>query len=180
MNWATICWSMAAAASLTPGLVHLMAWWQNREKSERLWFFFVTVATAGMTFTELAMMKATTAAEYGSAPQWNHLPVWLNSIAVAGFVPIHLRAGRLWLAALALAMRTITLGINFALPPALNFRELTGLRMVPFPGEEVALAVGPPSPWMLRGHRARCGCCWCSSWMPRSPSDGAGGNGGRL
>ena len=148
MSWATICWSMAAAASLTLGLVHLMVWWQNREKTDRLLFFAMTWATAWMAYCELGMMKARAPEEFATMLRWYHVPVWLNFIAVAGFVLIHLRAGRLWLAALALAMRTITLGINFAFPPALNFRELTGLRMVPFLGEEVALAVGRPSPWM--------------------------------
>jgi two-component system sensor kinase FixL len=148
MSWATIFWSMVAAASLTLGLVHLMVWWQNRGKTERLLFFAMTWATAWMAYCELAMMKARGPEEFGTILQWYHVPVWLNFIAITGFVLIHLRAGRLWLAAMAFGMRTITLGINFTVPPAVNFREITGLRTVPFLGEEVALAVGRPSPWM--------------------------------
>ncbi len=149
MSWATIFWSMAAAASLTLGMVHLMVWWQNRGRKERLLFFAMTGATAWMAYCELGMMKSRSADEFATFLRWYHVPVWLNFIAVAGFVLIHLHAGRWWLAVLAFIMRTITLGINFAIPPAVNFREITGLRRVSFLGEEVALAVGRPNPWML-------------------------------
>lgn len=148
MSWATIFWPMVAATSLTLGAVHLMVWWQNREKSERLWFFFMTVATAGMAFTELGMMKAATAAEFGSALRWNHLPVWVNFFAVTGFLLIYLRAGRLWLAGLAIGIRTVTLVINFLVHPNINFREITGVRQVAFLGDEVSLPIGSPSPLM--------------------------------
>ena len=108
-----IIWSMIAATALTLGVVHLLAWGQNRGKPERLWFFFMTVATAGMAFTELGMMKSRTGVEFGSALRWNHVPVWLNFFAVIGFLLIYMQAGRLWLAGLAIGVRTVTLAINF-------------------------------------------------------------------
>ncbi len=141
-------WPMVAATSLTLGVVHLMVWWQNREKSERLWFFLMTLATAGMAFTELGMMKAATAAEFGSALRWNHVPVWVNFFAVTGFLLIYLRAGRLWLAGLAIGIRTVTLVINFLVHPNINFREITGVREVAFLGDVVSLPIGSPSPLM--------------------------------
>ena len=144
----TILWPMIAATSLTLGMVHLMVWWQNREKPERLWFFFMTVATAGMAFTELAMMKSGTGVEFGSALRWNHVPVWLNFFAVIGFLLIYMQAGRLWLAGLAIGVRTVTLGINFWVHPNINFREITGVRQVAFLGDEVSLAIGKPNPLM--------------------------------
>ena len=126
-----------------------MVWWQNREKTERLFFFAITWGTAWMAYCELGMAKAQSPEEFASVLRWYHVPIWLNFIAVGGFVLIHLRAGRLWLAVLAFVMRTITLGINFAIPPNVNFREITGLRMVPFLGEDVALAVGRTNPWLV-------------------------------
>src|SRR4051812_47346465 len=99
MSWITIIWSMVAAASLTLGTVHLMVWWQRREKPERLLFFFITWATAWMAFYELAMMKAQSPAQYGMALRWYHVPVLLNFLGATGFVFLHLKAGRRWLAA---------------------------------------------------------------------------------
>ena len=127
MSSVTILWSMAAAASLTLGMVHLIVWWQNREKRERLLFVMMTAATAWMSFHELAMMMSRTPEEFGAALRWIHLPTWLNFFAVTGFVLIHLRAGRLWLALLAIGVRFVTLVINFSIYPNINFREITGL-----------------------------------------------------
>lgn len=75
MSTTTILWAMIAAAALTLGTLHLLVWCQNRAKSERLWFFIMGAATAGMAFSELAMMKAATGGEYGSLLRWNHVPV---------------------------------------------------------------------------------------------------------
>ncbi len=154
MSWVSILWPMVAATSLTLGAVNLMVWWQNREKPERLWFFFMTVATAGMAFTELGMMEAATGAEFGSALRWNHVPVWINFLAIIGFVLIYMRAGRLWLAGLAIGIRTITLIINFLVHPNINFRKITGVRQVGYLGDEVTLAVGSPRPLMALAQSA--------------------------
>lgn len=51
---------MIAATALTLGSLRLLVWCQNWAKSELLWFFIMAVATAGMAFGELAMMKAAT------------------------------------------------------------------------------------------------------------------------
>ena len=147
-------WSMAAAASLTLGMVHLIVWWQNREKRERLLFVMMTAATAWMSFHELAMMMSRTPEEFGAALRWIHLPTWLNFFAVTGFVLIHLRAGRLWLALLAIGVRFVTLVINFSIYPNINFREITGLRQVPFLGDQVSLAIGRPNPLMALAQSA--------------------------
>lgn len=148
MSLVTIFWPMVAATSLTLGGIHLLIWWRNRDMPERLWFFMMTVATTGMAFTELAMMKAATGAEFGSALRWNHLPVWVNFFAVTGFLLTHLRAGWRWLAGLAIGIRTVSLVINFLVHPNINFREITGVRQVGFLGDQVSLAVGQPSPLM--------------------------------
>jgi signal transduction histidine kinase len=148
MSPISVLWPMIAATSLTLGMVHLMVWWQNREKPERLWFFFMTVATAWMAFNELAMMKSQTPGEFGTALRWLHVPTWLNFLAITGFVLVQLRAGRRWIAFSIIGLRTVTLVMNFAIHPNINFREITGLRQVPYLGEMVSVAIGRPNPLM--------------------------------
>jgi signal transduction histidine kinase len=148
MSWVTVIWSMVAATSLTLGMVHVLVWWQNPEKSERLLFSLMTIATAWMALGELAMMKAPGPEVFATALRWYHVPVWLNMLALIGFVFVRLRAGRRGLAGLAVGLRSLTLVVNFAVPPNVNFREITGLRLVPLLGDWVALPVGRPNPWM--------------------------------
>lgn len=154
MNLVATLWPMIAATALTLGMVHLMVWWQNREKTERLFFALMTGSTAGMAFAEMGMMMATTPEECATAVRWLHPPTWTNFIAVSGFVLVHLKAGRLWLAWTAFGLRTISLVINFTVGPNLNFRELTGLRHMDFLGSPVVLPVGVPSPFMILGQVA--------------------------
>lgn len=149
MSIVTTLWPMVAAAALTLGTIQFLIWWQHRAKRERALFFLMTVATAGMAFTELGMLKAATGAEFGSALRWNHLPVWMNFIAVTGFLLIYMQAGRLWLAGLAIGIRTVSLVINFLVYPNINFREISGVRQVGFLGDQVSLAIGQPSPLMV-------------------------------
>ena len=149
MSLVSILWPMVAATSLTLGVTHLIVWWQNRDKPERLWFFFMTVATAGMAFTELRMMNAATGGEFGYALRWNHVPVLMNFFAVIGFLMVYMRAGRPWLAGLAIGTRSISTAINFLVHPNINFREITGVRQVSFLGDEVSLAIGRPNPLMV-------------------------------
>lgn len=148
MSLITVIWSMIAASSLTLGFVHLLIWWQNREKRERLWFFFMTIATAWLAFCELAMMKAETTVAFGRALSWLHVPALLNFVAITGFVFVYLRTGRRWLALLCIGIRAVTLALNFVFPPNINYQEITGLRQVYFFGDEVSIAMGRANPLM--------------------------------
>ncbi len=154
MSLITVIWSMIAATSLTLGFVHLLVWWQNREKRERLWFFFMTIGIAGLAFCELVMMKAHTPEAFGTALRWIHVPTWLIFVAIVGFVLVYLRTGRYWLAAVVIGLRTLTLGVNFVLDPNINYLEITGLREVSYLGELAAMAIGRPNPMMLAAQAA--------------------------
>lgn len=149
MSWVTILWSMIGATSLTLGVVHWLIWIQNRERRDRLFFSFLAVGTAGMAWGELCMMKAATAADFASALRWYHVPVWLNVIAVVGFVRCYLNAGRRWLGGLAIGLRSLALGINFLVWPAINYREIVGIRLISWFGDQVTMVLGRPNPWML-------------------------------
>lgn len=145
MSSVTIIWTAAATVCLTLGTIQLFVWWQNRGKIERLFFFVMSWLTAWMDFDELAAMKATSPETFGAILRWNQVPVWLLFIAIALFMRVHLRAGRWMIAAIAIGIRGVTLVINFAIPPNLNFREITGLRTIGFLGDQVVLPVGTPS-----------------------------------
>lgn len=148
MNWVSTLWPMVAAASLTLGGVHLLVWFQNRGKPERLWFFIITVATAWMAFHELAMMKAQTPEAYSTTLRWLHVPVLVNFVAIIGFMLTHLKAGWRKMAALAFGLRAVSLIMNFEADLNVNFLEITALRPVSFLGEQVVLPVGRPNPLM--------------------------------
>ncbi len=72
-------------------------------------------------------------------------------VSLVGFVRLHLRAGRLWLAWTVCGLRTLSLILNFVCTPNLNYREITALRHVSFLGDTVVVAEGVPNPWMLIG-----------------------------
>jgi len=149
MQAVTVIWSMIAAASLTLGLLQLLVWWQNRAKWDRLYFFLAAVATAWFAWFELGMMKAERPGDYAYALRWCHVPVLLAFIGVIGFVFFYLRAGRIWLAGMALGVRAVALLINFSMTPNINFKAVTGLRRVAFLGDWISLPQGIRNPWLL-------------------------------
>jgi len=151
MSWITVIWSIVASACLTLAALHFVVWWHQRKAWGNLLFSLTAVATAMLGACELWMMRAETPAEFGLALRWIHVPGWVMLLALVGFVRVHLQAGRPWLAWTVCGMRTVSLILNFILSPNLNYREITGLRQVPFLGEAVSVAIGTPSPWMLIG-----------------------------
>jgi PAS domain S-box-containing protein len=151
MSWVTIIWAMIASACLTLAVVHLLLWCRRREARANLLFALAAVATAIFAGCELWMIRAETPVGFGTALRWAQAPVWVLFVSLVGFVRVYLRAGRLWLAWTATALRTLSLILNFVCTPNLNYREITALRHVSFLGETVAVAEGVPNPWMLVG-----------------------------
>lgn len=149
MDWVTIIWSMIISACGTLGLVHLMVWWQHREKIDRLLFTIVAAAVAWFAYCELWGMRAHNAADYGAALRWSHVPVWVCMVAVVAYVRSRLDAGRIWLGACAVGLRSVSLVINFLVEPNINYREITGLRQLRFLDDWISLPIGLPNPLML-------------------------------
>ena len=147
MSWVTVIWSMVAGASLTMALPHLLIAVKQRGGWVHLFFAIAAVAVAGLAVLELAMMHAQTTEQLGRALQWVHLPVFVLIVAIVGFVRLYFGTGRLWLGGAACLLRLVTLVINFASPPNVNFREITSLRRFEFLGEMIALPEGIASPW---------------------------------
>ncbi len=78
-------------------------------------------------------MHSRTTEEIGRMQQWTHLPLFFSWSRIVGFVHFYFGTGRLWLGLAACLTRLVMLVINFAFPPNLNFREITGVRHAQFP-----------------------------------------------
>ena len=150
MSSVTFIWALVIGACATMALPHLLiglkhgAW-------ENLLFAVAALAVADIAGGELSIMHARTTEEIGRAQQWTHLPVFFLVVAIAGFVRLYFGAGRLWLGAAACGVRFVSLVINFASPPNLNFREITELRQFRFLGETIAMPEGVASAWTRLG-----------------------------
>lgn len=151
MSWVTVIWSMVVSACLTLALVNLLVWWRKRTAWANLLFSSTAVATAAMAFCELRMMLADTPGQFGVALSWLHVSGFVLIVSLVGFVLFYLRAGRPWLAWATCTVRAFSLLLNFLTGQNLNYREVTGLRHIPFLGESVSVGEGVSNPWMLVG-----------------------------
>jgi len=147
MNWVTIIWAMGGGACLTLALMHLVVWCKDRAARANLVFAVMATAVAVLAALELAMMRAETPGQFGIAVRWLHVPAWVIVASLVGFVRLYLKAGRRWLAWTVVAVRTLSLILNFIFSPNINYREIIALRHISFLGESVSVAVGVPNPW---------------------------------
>jgi PAS domain S-box-containing protein len=151
MSWVTAIWSIIASACCTLAGLHLLIWFKQRKAWGNLLFALSAVTTSFVAACELWMMRSATTAEFGTALRCLHVTAWVIVLALIGFVQLYLRAGRTWLAWTVAGARTLSLALNFVFTPNLNFREITGLKRIPFLGEAVSIAHGVSNPWMLIG-----------------------------
>jgi len=151
MTWVTVIWSMVASACLTLAAMHLLVWYRMPRTWANLLYSLTALATTGLAGCELWMMRAQTSEQFGTALRWLHVPAWAMIVSLVLFVRLHLRAGRPWLAWTVCTLRTFSLLMNFLVGQNLNYREVTGLRHIPFIGESVSVAEGVSNPWMLVG-----------------------------
>jgi two-component system, LuxR family, sensor kinase FixL len=150
MSWVTFIWAVVFGACATMALPHLVIGLKGRAW-ENLFFVVAALAVAGIAFGELAIMHSRTTEEIGRAMQWTHVAVFFLSVGVIGFIFSYFGTGRLWLGIVAGAARLVSLVINFASPPNLNFREITGLRHFDFLGDTIAMPEGVINPWTRVG-----------------------------
>ncbi|MES2705655.1 MAG: ATP-binding protein [Verrucomicrobiota bacterium] len=113
-----------------------------------LFFALGGLAVAWVAAAELSIMRAVTVPQSGRLMQMAHVPVALLVIALVGFVQLYFGTGRLWVGMAACALRAVCLIPNFAAPPNLTFREITGLRSFVFLGETITMPLGKPSYWL--------------------------------
>src|SRR5712675_1977027 len=141
MSWVTLIWAAIVGACVTMALPHLLIALKQRSRVN-LMFVLAALSVAGVAFGELTMMHSQTVEQIGRALQWSHLFVFFLVLAVTGFVHLYFRSGRLWLGLAACLARLVAVIVNFALPPNVNYRVITGLRPLRFLGEWVALPEG--------------------------------------
>jgi PAS domain S-box-containing protein len=149
MSWITVVWSMSISACLTMALIHLAVWARDRTARAHLAYSFMSVAAVGIAICELALMRAETASQAAAAIRWIHVPIFVLVIAVVAFVRLHLGTGRPWLGLAIIALRLVSLILNFLLEPNLNYRVITGVTRLPLFGEMISVPEGVASPWLL-------------------------------
>ena len=151
MSWITVIWSMVASVCLTLAAMHLLIWCKKRMAWTSLLFALTAAATAAVAGCELLLMRAETTREFSMIVRWGHVPYWVVILSLVGFVRLCFRAGRPWIAWTVCGMRTLSLLLNFLVGQNLNYREITGLRHIPFFWESVSVAEGVSNPWMIVG-----------------------------
>jgi two-component system, LuxR family, sensor kinase FixL len=150
MHWVTAVWAMLIGGCVAMALPHLLVGiWQRR--GAHLFFVLAAAAVIGIGICEILMMRSGTVDQFARAQQWTHVPIFLLVVALVGFVRLYFHTGRLWLGMTACAVRFLSLIINFAFPPSLNFREITTLHHLRFLGETVSVPVVVSSPWTRLG-----------------------------
>ena len=149
----TVVWSAVAASCLTVAAVHALIGLRQGRRANVL-FAVNALSIATVAAFELALMRTTTTSDYGSILRWMHVALFALVASFVLFVRAFFRAGKPWLAGLAVASRGIALIVNFLHPPNLNFVEITGLRRVPILGEDVSVAIGQVSRWTRLGEVA--------------------------
>ena len=151
MNWVTIIWSMVAGMCFTLAAISLLVWIRKPRAWASALFALTALGVTLMAASELLMMQAGTAGEFGTALRWFHVPACLMIVSLVAFVRLFLQAGRAWLAWTVCGLRTLSLLINFVYGANLNYREITSLRHIRFLGQSVAIPEGVSNPWMLVG-----------------------------
>ncbi len=146
ISWVTTAWSVLAGLALALGLIHLLAWMQDRRAGANGWFSLVAFSLSVIAILELTLMRTDSMARYGEILRWSHVPLFLLVLGMVGFVQTYLGTGTLALGVAAVALRLISLGLNFAVPPNLNYAEILSLRQLSFFGESVwAVAEAVPT-----------------------------------
>lgn len=152
MNWTTVIWSMAASASLTFALLHLLLWVKGIKRAANLSFAATALAIAAITGIELMIMQAASIEHVSMLLRWVHLPLLFLWLGIICFVHYYFDAGRSWLAWTGGCLRILALILSFTTGQNLFFNEITGLKStVIFGGETVSIPQGTLNPWYIVG-----------------------------
>jgi signal transduction histidine kinase len=147
INWVTVIWSMVSAACFTLAMVHFIAWLHHRRDCTRLLASLATLSLAVYPGIELAMMNATTIAEFAMLHRRAHLAVFFALVSIVLFVQCYFRTGRLWLLWLVIGLRVVIAVLSYFPGPTFNFSEVTALESFTLFGQSLAVPTGPATPW---------------------------------
>jgi two-component system, LuxR family, sensor kinase FixL len=151
-GWIDTAWPIIGAISLTLGLICLLIWARQPARVGYLLFFITAACVAVFSIFELRMMRAAAPDEYATTLRWAHVPVFVLFVSATGFVLLYLRAGRLWLGALACGLRAVSLALNFSTGVNLNFSQVTAMQPVHiWGGESIFVPIGTVNPFLIAG-----------------------------
>lgn len=146
VSWVTTVWSLLAGLALALGMIHLLAWLQDRRAVANGWFCLVALALCSIAIFELLLMRTSSPQDYGNILRWGHIPLFFVVLGTVGFVQSYLGTGTMVLGVAAVAVRLVSLGLNFLVPPNVNYDAIVSLHKLPFLGETVwSVAEGVPT-----------------------------------
>src|SRR5262245_17610697 len=139
MSYVTMLWALVAASALVLGFVNVLVWACDRGTYANLAFAGVACGLIGISVVELEMMRALSAAEWGSWVRWFQVPNFVVIVGTAVFVRLYFGTGRLWLMWTLIASRAAILLIGFAVDPNFNFDRIESIARIAFLGEAVSI-----------------------------------------
>ena len=149
MNWITVTWPMAAAASITLGLIELRIGLSERLGVPRLMLSLSAFAMAALCGSELALMRASTPAEAASVLRWMDVAIGVTLVGLTGFIWSYFGTGRKWLALAGPILFALGEAANLVPGSLMTYRSITELRTVQtFGGATFNVVKGVLNPWV--------------------------------
>jgi two-component system, LuxR family, sensor kinase FixL len=139
LSYVTIIWSAAAGAALLLGIVHIFVWMYDRRARGNLAFAVTAIGLAAASLIELQMLHAETPQQWGELLWWMHIPLFLLVSGMAFFLRLYTAAGRLWLLAAVVGMRSSILILNFFSEPNFNFQRIDAIGHIALLDEQVTV-----------------------------------------
>ncbi|HEU4617711.1 MAG TPA: ATP-binding protein, partial [Gammaproteobacteria bacterium] len=135
----TILWSMIAAFGLMLGVWHSLVFVLDRRAYANLAFATVALGAMGIAWTELGMMTAASAAEWGRWVRWYQVPNFFLIVGTVAFVRLYFGTGRQWLLWSLVALRALILLVDFVVDPNFNFERIDGIARTELFGQQISV-----------------------------------------
>jgi two-component system, LuxR family, sensor kinase FixL len=139
LSYVTIVWSVTGSMTALLGLIHFARWTMDRRAWADLVFAAIAISFVGIALCELQMMRSGTPQELETWLRWTQLPIYTATVSTVVFVWYYFGTSRAWLAVTVVALRTVVLVVNFAVPPNINFANIESIRTIEFLDEAVTI-----------------------------------------
>ncbi len=148
MTLLVVIWSMLAGVTFSLGAVHLVVWLKNHQQYSSLAVTCAAWSVSCVTLLELRLLHSKTPEAYGQILKLAHVPVFFVVIGLVVFVHCQL-GGRIWIAAIGISLRLISLIANMLAPVNVNYRKIVELGELDFLGATVSIvSEGVLNPWL--------------------------------
>ncbi|MGB6222013.1 sensor histidine kinase [Haloferula sp.] len=149
MNWVILVWGMVAAACLTLGLVHLLAWSQNRRAKASLAFSIAATSVAACAACELGMMLSTNPEQINAFLGYGGLTILGLNVGLVAYVCLEFGTGNCWLAGASIALRLLSAIVSLSISGNDIYREVTAVGSLDLLGTQVSVITEAiSSPWV--------------------------------